>query len=64
MFEDESITALSGTNIIQSDEELSLNYFLSDDSILEKVEPGKIYITEKTAESLGFEIGDKITIEV
>lgn len=64
-FEDESITIPgSGFNILQSDEELSLNYFLSDDSILEKVEPGKIYITEKTAESLGFEIGDKITIEV
>ena len=63
IFEDENITALGGINFIQSDEELSLNYFLSDGSILEKVEPGKIYMTEGKADILGLEIGDKITIE-
>ena len=64
VFENGNENELGATNIVQSDEELSLNYFLSDDSILEKVEPGKIYITEGSAESLDLEIGDKITIEV
>lgn len=63
-FENGKENELGATNIVQSDEELSLNYFLSDDSTLKKVEPGKIYITEGRADALGLEIGDKITIEV
>ena len=50
IFEGENITALGGTNVIQSDERLSLNYFLADGNKLEKVEPGEIYITEGKAE--------------
>lgn len=46
IFENDDITALRGINIVQSDEELSLNYFLEDGSKLEKVEQGKIYLVE------------------
>ena len=64
IFKDENIKALEGTNMIQSDEELALNYFLSDGSILKDVKPGELYMTEGKAEVLGLEIGDKITIEL
>lgn len=64
IFENEKITALGGTNIIQSDEKLSLNYFLADGRKLEKVEPGEIYITEGKAEKIGLKKGDKFTIEI
>ena len=64
IFEDENVTALSGTNMLQSDEELALNYFLSDGSILKEVKPGNLYMTQGKADSMGLEIGDKITIEL
>lgn len=64
IFENENITALDGTNIMQSDEELSLNYFLADGSKLEKVKQGEIYMTEAKAENLGLKKGDKITVEI
>ncbi|MBQ8780762.1 MAG: FtsX-like permease family protein [Oscillospiraceae bacterium] len=63
IFEDESIEVLSGTNMLQSDKDLSMNYFLSDESILETVHNGEIYITSGK-EPDGIEIGDKITIEI
>ena len=64
IFEDENVTALSGTNMLQSDEELALNYFLSDGSILKEVKPGNLYMTQGKADSMGLKIGDKITIEL
>ena len=51
IFENENITALIGIKLVQSDEELSLNYFLEDGSKLEKVEQGKIYLTEENSEN-------------
>ena len=48
--------------MLQSD--MSLNYFLSDESILKKIEPGKIYVTESKANAIGIDVGDKITIEL
>ena len=39
IFENEDITAKNGTNIVQSD--IGMNYFLSDGSILEKVNQGE-----------------------
>ena len=64
IFEDENIKVLNGTNMIQSDEELALNYFLSDGSILNKVESGKLYMTEGAADTIGIEVGDKIIIDI
>ncbi len=64
IFEDESMTAVNGTNILQSDKDLSMNYFLSDGSILETVKQGEVYLTSGRAETIGLEIGDKITIEI
>ena len=49
--------------MLQSDKDLSMNYFLSDESILETVNNGEIYITYGK-EPDGIEIGDKITIEI
>lgn len=63
-FEDEDMMASYGTNILQSDKDMSMNYFLDDGSILETVKPGELYMTVKAAEDLGLEAGDKITIEI
>ena len=47
-----------------SDKALGQNYFLSDNSILETVQPGEIYMNHKMVEALEMEPGDKITVEV
>lgn len=62
IYEDEDIVAAGGTNLVQSD--IRLNYFLSDGSILEMVEPGEFYMTESTADTIGVDVGDKLTIEL
>lgn len=61
-FEDEEIVIDGGTNLVQSD--ICMNYFLSDGSILEMVEPGEFYMTEGKADALGVDVGDKLTIEL
>ena len=60
--EDENIVIGGGTHLLHSD--IGMNYFLSDGSILETVEPGKLYMTEGKADALGIEVGDKISIEL
>ena len=62
IWEDEDIESYVGSNYVQSD--ICLNYFLSDGSILEKVNQGEIYITESKADAMGVGVGDKLTIEV
>jgi putative ABC transport system permease protein len=62
IFENQDINILGGTNMVQSD--ISMNYFLSDGTVLEKVKQGELYITESKADALGVEIGDKLTIEI
>lgn len=64
IFEDEGMTATNGTTLLQSDKDLSMNYFLSDESILETVNRGDVYVTSARAEEIGLELGDKITIEI
>ncbi len=64
IFEDESMAATNGTTLLQSDKDLSMNYFLSDKSILETVKQGEVYVTSGRAEAIGLELGDKITIEI
>lgn len=53
-----------GTNILQGDGAFSMNYFLSDNTILETVQPGEIYLTIGKAEKFGLEIGDKVILEI
>ncbi|MGN0696384.1 MAG: ABC transporter permease [Oscillospiraceae bacterium] len=60
--EDESKSISSGTNILQSD--ISMNYFLEDGSILETVNKGELYLTDRDVKRLGLEIGDKLTVEI
>ncbi len=62
IFENDEINIQGGTNLVHSD--ISLNYFLSDGSILETVNKGELYMTESKAEAYGVEIGDKLTIEM
>ena len=53
-----------GTHFLLSDDHFSQNYFLSDNSILETVPQGQIYITAVLAKVNGLEPGDKITIDI
>lgn len=62
IYENEDIEGYDGACIVQSD--ICLNYFLSDGSILENVNPGELYMTESKANEIGVEVGDKLTIEV
>lgn len=62
IYEDEDIVIEGGTHLVHSD--ISMNYFLSDGSILETVGPGELYMTEGKADALGVNVGDKLTIEL
>ena len=59
-----SLNASTNTQLLQSDEDMSVNYFLDDNSILESVKPGELYMFSYAMENTGLEIGDKITIEI
>ena len=61
-YEDDDIIIKAGINLIQSD--ICMNYFLSDESILETVGKGEFYMAESEADSLGVDVGDKLTIEL
>ena len=63
-FKDEGKSITGGTKMLQSDIDLSLNYFLEDGSILETVNKGEIYMTARDVNELGLEIGDKFYIEI
>lgn len=58
------LNASSGNQILQSDKDLSLNYFLEDGSILENVPSGKVYASYFTVKNTDLKTGDKITIEI
>lgn len=60
----EPLNASSGNQILQSDRDLALNYFLDDGSILESVPKGKVYATYFAEKDAGLKAGDKITIEI
>lgn len=62
IFEDENLVSKVGTDLVHSD--ICMNYFLSDGSILETVEPGEFYMTEAKADALGVDVGDKLIIEL
>ena len=64
IFEDQDMKITSGTTLLQSDAELSLNYFLADKSVLQEVKKGEVYLTEGYAEDMGLKIGDEIGIEI
>lgn len=51
-----------GTIIIHGDENLTVNLFLDDNSILQEVKEGEIYLNGTYAEQYGLKKGDKITI--
>lgn len=61
-YEDDAIISEGGTHLLHSD--IGMNYFLSDGSVLNTVEPGEFYMTEGKADDLGVEVGDKLTIEL
>lgn len=62
--EDEALDTSSGTHVLQSDKDLSMNYFLEDGSILKSVPQGKFYMTDFAVKNAGLDIGDKVTIEI
>lgn len=54
----------NGIPYLQSVEDVAMNYFLSDNSILKTVPQGEVYVTARAATEIGLETGDKITIEI
>lgn len=60
----DNITMPVGTHILQSNRDMSINYFLDDNTILHGVEKGFVYIIESSMEKAGLKKGDIITIEI
>lgn len=60
----EALNTSSGTHVLQSDKDLSMNYFLEDGSILESVPQGKFYMTDFAAKNAGLQPGEKVIIEI
>ncbi|MDE7207026.1 MAG: FtsX-like permease family protein [Lachnospiraceae bacterium] len=64
-FEDESKTTSSINPILlQSDEDISMNYILDGGGILQSVKSGEFYMTAGAAEDMGLAIGDKMTVKL
>ena len=61
-FEDEALHISGGTNMLQSD--IAMNYFLEDGSVLETVNKGELYMTDRDVKNLGLKIGDRVTFEI
>lgn len=55
---------LSQKLVLQSDQDMGINYFLDDEGILKSVPKGKIYATRFTEKNMGLKVGDKITVEI
>lgn len=64
MRDGEPLKATANTQILQSDKDMSVNYFLEDNSILKQVEKGEMYMFSSVMESKGLKAGDKITIDI
>lgn len=60
----EPLKATANTQILQSDKDMSVNYFLEDNSVLQHVEKGEMYMFSSAMENKGLKAGDKITIEI
>ncbi len=58
------LNASNGYQMLQSDGDMALNYFLDDGSILESVPKGEVYATYFAEKNAGLKAGDKITIEI
>jgi len=62
--DDEVLNISSNTQLLQSDKDISMNYFLDDGSILEDVKSGELFMSFYVMENTGLKIGDKITIKI
>ncbi len=62
--DNEDAEILGGTMLLQGDTDLALNYFLSDNSILEDVAPGELYMTGHMMEKQKLSVGDRVTITI
>lgn len=60
----EALNASSNYQLLQSDRDIAMNYFLDDGSIVKSVPKGKFYATYFVVKNAGLEVGDKITIEL
>ena len=64
-FEDEIKTTSSINPILlQSDEDISMNYILDNGGILQSVKSGEFYLTAGAAEDIGLAVGDKMTVKL
>lgn len=60
----ELLNATMNNQFLQSDKDMSINYFLDDNSVLESVKPGEVYLTGNVFDNTELEIGDNIVIRV
>lgn len=60
----ELLNASPNTQLLQSDRDLSVNYFLDDNQILKHVNKGEVYMSGNIMENKGLHTGDRLTIEI
>lgn len=64
MLDGKPLNASSGYQILQSDRDIAMNYFLEDKTILKNVPKGKVYASYFVVKNTELKVGDKITVKI
>lgn len=64
VIENGNSASFSGTNMLQGDSDLAINYFKDDGTILQSINEGEIYVTYGKEKKMGLTVGEKITVSV
>lgn len=64
LYKGEPLTSLKNTSMLYSLEDAELNYFDVDNQIIEKIEPGQVYISGKHILNEVVDIGEELVIEL
>lgn len=64
MLDGKPLNASSGYQVLQSDRDIAMNYFLEDETILKSVPKGKFYASYFVVKNTELKVGDKITVKI
>lgn len=62
--ENKELDLPNGTLLFHGDENLSMKFFLEDNSVLTDVAPGELYVSAKILEQTKLSVGDRLTLSV
>ncbi|MDE6592457.1 MAG: FtsX-like permease family protein [Oscillospiraceae bacterium] len=64
MLDGKPLNASTGYQVLQSDRDIAMNYFLEDETILKNVSKGKVYASYFVVKNTELKAGDKITVKM